>query len=158
MTFVNKNLLIVGIAALIVVLAGGFFLYSKKGNNSTTTPAPTSQALETSTPIASPSSSASPSGSPEKTVAKTVTINVTSSGYSPATITIDKGTKVVWVNMSGDTTNVSSDPHPIHTDYPALNLGSFPGGASVSLTFDTVGTHGYHNHLNPSEKGTVIVK
>jgi len=51
-----------------------------------------------------------------------------------------------------------SDPHPVHTDYPPLNLGTFFDGASLSLKFPTAGTYVYHNHLNPSERGTIVVK
>jgi len=89
---------------------------------------------------------------------KEATVLVTSAGFEPSTITVPTGTKVTWVNQSGSLTNVSSDVHPTHLLYPPLNLGSFDAGQSVSLVFDTAGTHGYHNHLNPSEKGTVIVE
>lgn len=86
------------------------------------------------------------------------TVNLTTNGFSPATLTIKAGTKVTWVNQSGSNATVNSNPHPIHTDYPPLNLGSFKDGGTLSLTFDKPGTYGYHNHLNPSESGTIIVQ
>ncbi|MCL4366879.1 cupredoxin domain-containing protein [Patescibacteria group bacterium] len=81
-----------------------------------------------------------------------------SSGFSPATLTIKAGFTVIWKNNSGQSATVNSDPHPIHTDYPPLNLGTFPNGGTLQLTFDKPGTYGYHNHLNPNEKGTIIVQ
>jgi plastocyanin len=85
-------------------------------------------------------------------------ITLTQSGWSPATLTIKAGQTVIWNNKSGQEATVNSDPHPTHTDYPPLNLNSFQDGGTLSLTFPTAGTHGYHNHLNPSEKGTIIVQ
>lgn len=86
------------------------------------------------------------------------TVTLTANGFSPTTLTIKAGQVVTWVNKSGMDATVNSDPHPVHTDYPFLNLGSFPDGGKLSLTFDKPGTHGYHNHLNPSERGTIIVE
>ena len=87
-----------------------------------------------------------------------VTVSITSSGFSPDSITVQPGTKVTWVNNSGGVANVSSDPHPTHTLYPPLNLGRVAGGASVSLVFDKAGSYGYHNHLNPGWTGKVTVQ
>lgn len=86
------------------------------------------------------------------------TITLTQLGFSPDTVTVKAGTKVVWVNDSGAQQNVSSDPHPSNTDYPALNLGNFMNGSSLSLVFAKSGVYKYHNHLNPSQKGVIIVQ
>lgn len=85
-------------------------------------------------------------------------VTLTSAGFSPANLTIKKGQTVTWVNKSGQTATVNSAPHPAHTAYPPLNLGSFIDGGSLSLTFDKPGTYGYHNHLNSSERGTITVQ
>ncbi|MBI2008518.1 hypothetical protein HYS82_02580 [Candidatus Amesbacteria bacterium] len=92
------------------------------------------------------------------TTAPAPTALLTPSGFVPSDLTIQAGTHVTWTNQSGVTGNVSSDPHPVHTDFPALNLGDFPAGGSVSLTFTTPGTYTYHNHLNPSQAGSVTVQ
>lgn len=86
------------------------------------------------------------------------TVTLTSDGFSPATLTIKTGEAVTWVNKSGETATVNSDPHPTHTDYTPLNLGNFPDGGTLTLTFDKPGTFGYHNHLNPSVRGTITVQ
>ncbi len=153
----NRNLLIIVIVVLL--LGGGAYLLLSQNKQSVVAPQPTPTATQEVTPTTSSPSAAvtSPSPSSQATKAAT-TVTITSTGFDPQTITIKAGTKVTWVNKSGTTANVSSDPHPIHTDYPPLNLGSFTNGSSVSLTFDASGTHGYHNHLNPSQKGTIIVQ
>lgn len=94
---------------------------------------------------------------PSETMAENVVI-LTADGYSPATLTMKAGTAVTWTNNSGEEATVNSDPHPTHTDYPPLNLGRFAVGESLTLTFDKPGRYGYHNHLKPSEKGTIIVQ
>lgn len=88
----------------------------------------------------------------------TFTVKVTENGFEPSTVTIKAGTKVVWINNSGQDSNVSSAFHPTHLVYPPLNLGSFSDGDSVSLIFDKPGTYKYHNHLDPSQFGEIVVE
>lgn len=101
----------------------------------------------------------------EKTVATQTTggqqvadISLTDQGFEPSTITIKTGTKVVWVNNLSEAATVSSDPHPIHNLFPFLNLGKFEAGQTLETVFQDKGTYTYHNHFNPSDKGTVIVE
>lgn len=145
------------IAAAVVILVLGFFVATGKNNTSEKPASTTSQKKQppTNTPSASTAASQSPS---EAMKNEEQTVTLTSDGFSPQTLTVTVGTKVTWVNKSGEEGNVSSDPHPIHTSYPPLNLHGFASGASVNLVFDKAGTYGYHNHLNPSQTGTVVVK
>ncbi len=85
-------------------------------------------------------------------------ITVTDTGFSPSELTVKKGGKVVWVNKSSKIVTLASADHPSHRKYPALNLGDFVKGTTVQLVFDTPGTYTYHNHLNPTQTGTVVVK
>lgn len=151
----NRNLLIGGIIGLVAILGLGFFFLTQ---NKATAPTIAPSATATPEVFASPSVSPSVSASPSAVEGKAQIVNLTSTGFSPATLTIKKGTTVKWVNNSGEEGNVSSDPHPIHTTYPPLNLGSFADGDSVSLTFDKAGTYRYHDHLSPQLTGTVIVE
>lgn len=136
----SRNLLLLGVILLLVV--GGFFLLNKNSNNS-------------QKEVTVSSSPASTSTSSPKTESK---ITVTTNGFEPQTLKIKAGTTVVWENKSGETANISSDPHPIHTNWPFLNLGNFEDGGSVSVKFDKVGVYTYHNHLNPTQTGTIIVE
>ncbi len=141
----NKALLWIIIA--VIVIGGAVLLLNNRSQNSNTQ-LPSQQPTAVST--------TSPSGPTQPAQEQTVTI--TADGFNPATITIKAGTKVTWINKSGAIVSINSNPHPIHTDYSPLNLGTVQDGASVSLTFDKPGTYKYHNHLNPSQTGTVVVQ
>ncbi len=156
----NKTLLGVAIAALVII--GGVVLL--KGKSSTNTQTAMTATVQP-TAVTPPAQTVSPTGEnitatqmKATAPAKEVTVTVTSSGFDPATVTISTGTKVTWINKSGERANVSSDKHPTHLLYPPLNLGSFNDGESVSLVFDKVGTFTYHNHLDPSMTGEVVVQ
>lgn len=144
-----NNRVIIGIIILVLLLGIGFIVSSNRrtSTNPPVTIAP--QVTESSTPQASASS---------EITQEQNTITLTSSGFSPGTLTIKAKTTVTWVNKSGTEAIVNSSPHPSHTDYSPLNLGAFPDGGTLSLTFDKQGTHKYHNHLNPSQTGTIVVQ
>lgn len=143
-----KNIWI-GVVIIIVLAVVGIILFGNK--SITQQSAPSSQPADTIVSLQESSSQASP-------VREQNTITLTSSGFSPADLTIKAGTKVTWENKGGSIATVDSDPHPVHTNYEPLNLGNFPDGGKLTLTFDKPGTYGYHNHFNPGQKGTVIVE
>lgn len=148
---------LIGIVILVVLVGGIYFL--NKNITSTTTP---SQTTTESAPVpTSGSQPTSPATSTNQQNTVTLTqdgFSPTQDGFSPATLTIKTGTTVTWINKSGTVATVNSVPHPIHTTYSPLNLGSFPDGGTLSLSFDKPGTYGYHNHLNASQKGTIVVQ
>lgn len=117
------------IVIIIIIIAGGAYWFTQ--NNK-----PTS----TQTPVAGTA----------------VTLDKT--GFSPETLTVKAGDTVTWTNKSGQDATVNSDPHPIHTSYSPLNLNNFSDGGTLTLKFDKAGTYTYHNHLNPSQRGTIIVQ
>lgn len=142
----NNKILFVAIAVIVVV--GGMILLSNKKGSETvpiTTEQPTTSIQPTST---------------DKTGEQTqeAAVTITSSGFEPATITIKVGTKVAWTNKSGGDVTINSAIHPTHLVYPPLNLWKFPEGKVVELVFDKQGTYKYHDHLNPSRTGTVVVE
>lgn len=148
-----KNRFIIGLVIIIVVVGGIVFISNTKKATPENT-APTTQSQSTSPEM-------QPSGSMAKdtiTPVKAQTITLTKDGFSPQTVTIKAGEKVAWMNRSGKTATVNSNPHPIHTDYPPLNLGEFKNGDTLELTFSKPGTYGYHNHYNAFQGGKVIVK
>ena len=90
-------------------------------------------------------------------VAAVVTMGA--SGYSPNRVTIKAGEKVAFVNKSKDDWWPASNPHPIHTDYAGFDAGTvIRPGHSWTFEFDRRGTWPYHNHLDPSATGVIIVK
>lgn len=111
----------------------------------------------------SPSSATTVPGSTstsEATVAGTpvATINFTTDGFSPKTITVKSGDTIAIANNSGDTIQFNSNPHPLHTDNPELNVGTIPPGETMRVKLTAKGTWGYHNHLNVTQGGTIIVQ
>lgn len=103
---------------------------------------------------------------------KTVTITYGASGFSPQSVTINKGDTVTWVNQRGGTMWVASDEHPSHTEFDGTTraahcaagyTGAKPfdqcgTGASYSFTFDKTGTFDFHDHTAAQFGGTVTVK
>lgn len=85
-------------------------------------------------------------------------VTYTSDGYSPGNILISAGDTVTWKNGSDSEITVDSNPHPIHTSYPELNLGSVQPGGELTFTFPNAGEYNYHNHLSSSKGGTVTVE
>ena len=51
-----------------------------------------------------------------------------------------------------------SDPHPIHTTNQELNVEIVEPGEVKTFTVTKTGTFGYHNHLNPSQTGKIIIE
>lgn len=87
-----------------------------------------------------------------------LTVSITDSGFQPQTLKIKADQTVTWHNDSSNQVSINSDPHPTHTKYPPLNLGILSPKEAISLKFPTLGTFGYHNHLDPSQTGTIIVE
>jgi plastocyanin len=78
--------------------------------------------------------------------------------FEPTTAFVKAGTKVTFVNTTGNTHRVASNPHPAHTDLPGFDSKtSIAPGASYTYTFDKVGRWLYHDHLNPQFGGAVEV-
>lgn len=136
---------------VLVVLVGGGYLFLKGQNASKM------MNKENNIPTVA-AGQVSPMVKQEDKMTNEVTVNVTATGFDPKTVNVKVGTKVTWVNKSGGMANVNSAVHPTHLVYPPLNLGNFADGASVSLVFKDKGTFKYHNHLDPSQNGMVVVE
>lgn len=130
---------------VLAIIAGVFISRSNKGSNQ----APVQQGSQNQQAVTSPAQ--------EQRQNETI-VTVTALGFVPQTLTIKAGTKVLWMNKSGGTVTVNSAGHPAHLAYPPLNLGEFNDGSSVQLGFDKPGTYNYHDHLNPSLTGTIVVE
>lgn len=94
-------------------------------------------------------------------------VTYSDSGFSPASLTVKKGDTVTFKNTASDNMRVASNPHPIHNGYPTTggcvsstfdSCNNITPGQSWSFKFDITGSWGYHNHLNPSEGGTIVVQ
>ncbi len=144
---------IVWIIVLVLVVIGGYFLFSSNGSNPAyTTSSPTENTNSTPTNTA-------PAATVTVVVPKTVTVTYTDTGFSPASLEINKGDSVKFVNQSSKKMWVASNPHPTHTDYPEFDEKSAAGsGGAYQFTFMKIGQWGYHNHFSPRDGGTVVVQ
>ncbi len=92
-----------------------------------------------------------------KPLPKEVTINLDKNGFSPKEVTIKVGSAVRWKNESGKQQTVNSDNYPTNQLHKELNFGIFNNGSSVTHTFTTPGTYGYHNQFHHEQTGKIIV-
>jgi len=90
------------------------------------------------------------------------TITITATGVNPQNVTITAGGRITFVNSDSVQHQPSSDPHPLHTDCPALNLNVLnPTQSATSAPLNTRRTCGFHDHINDtvaSLRGTVTVQ
>ncbi len=94
-------------------------------------------------------------------------IEITGSGFSPSTMTVDAGNTVTFINKDSKPHWPASAVHPSHGAYPEPGgcIGSrfdackgLNNGEVWKFTFNQKGTWKYHDHLNPGLTGTVVVK
>ena len=99
-------------------------------------------------------------------------VEITLEGFVPKTLEIKKGDKVTWINKLVTKSWPASAFHPTHTNYPGSSIikcgtaeeknifdscRELQKGESYSFVFNEVGSWGYHNHLQPSKDGKIIV-
>ncbi len=104
------------------------------------------------------------------TAPMTATVTYDGSSFTPRSVTIARGGTVTWVNESGGNMWVASARHPDHTVYagttrqqhcPDTSGTAFDqcqGGGNYSFTFTKTGSWNYHDHINASVFGTVVVE
>jgi len=159
-----KTGVIVIIIVIVVVLAGIFLL--NRGQDKTVEeiaeeseeiPTTEEEILEETTP----------------TVKQTENIvEITSTGFAPSTLTIKKEETVIFVNKDSSQHWPASVVHPTHKVYPGSDINKcgtaeesqifdackgLSEGESYSFKFSNRGSWNYHDHLNPSSKGIVVV-
>lgn len=96
-----------------------------------------------------------------------IVISYDGKAYAPATVDAKKGDLIMFVNKGTGEMWPASAMHPTHAVYPTTGgcIGStfdacagIPAGGSWSFVFDQAGAWKYHDHLQPSVRGTVNVK
>jgi plastocyanin len=86
-------------------------------------------------------------------------VKITAAGFSPSTITIMKGDYVQFTNTDSAKHWPASDPHPAHNGLPGFDAKKgLANGEKYTFQFMSTGTFTFHDHMNPSLKGTVVVK
>lgn len=98
-----------------------------------------------------PTTPTAPGGNPSL-----ATITIGSDGrVNPSQVTIAVGGRVTFVNNHNLPHDMSSDPHPEHTDCPAMAQVGFlsPGQQRTSGNFNIARTCGYHDHNRENDTG-----
>jgi plastocyanin len=122
------------------------------GSSTPTTPTPPTS---TTPPATTP---------PTTTPTDSATITIGSDGrVSPSTVTITRGGRVTMINNHNRNHEMTSDPHPEHSDCPDLNQWGFlqPGQQRTSGNLNTARTCRFHDHNEPSStglQGSVIIQ
>jgi plastocyanin len=94
-------------------------------------------------------------------VGATVTIGA-NGAVSPGSVTISVGQSVAFVNNNTRRHDMTSDPHPTHTDCPQMNAVGFlnPGQTRNTNAFPTARTCSFHDHDDPdnaSLRGQIVI-
>jgi hypothetical protein len=82
---------------------------------------------------------------------------------SPKDVTITRGQSVTIVNNDTRVRDMTSDPHPSHTDCPAINAVGLlqPGQTKLTNALGTARICGLHDHGNPDDnnlKGRITIQ
>lgn len=87
-----------------------------------------------------------------------VTVKYTDNGFTPDKIEISEGDMVEFRNESSMNMWVASANHPSHEKLPTFDqFRAFTKGSVYRYVFKRAGTWEYHDHLNPSLGGVIIV-
>jgi plastocyanin len=134
-----RNSLTYGLAAAVVIAVAA----ACGGGGGSTPTTPTSPTT--------PTTPTSPGGNPT-----TATITIGTDGrVSPSTVTIAVGGRVTFINNHNVPHDMSSDPHPEHTDCTQMAQVGFltAGQQRTSGNFNAARTCGFHDHNRDTDTG-----
>lgn len=135
---------VIAIVAVLIIAGGGYALVkhndNNKGSNKTT------QSTSTSTDNMSSGSSQSGSTAPEATNS----VTISNFAFSPASITVKKGTTVTWINKDSTGHTVTETDGK---DGP--NSKTLANGDTYSFTYNATGTFAYKCSIHSGMTGTV---
>lgn len=160
----------IGLLVAVIILLIGFFMFRSPQEAAvpiTTTsleeeagPGQLDNEVPPSSPAGTPSASpatTAPTASPA--AAKREAVNISDTGFSPAVLTVPANTTVTFTNNGQGAHWPASDPHPTHNNLPGFDAKrGLATGETYSFTFTQKGTWGYHDHLNTSLRGSIVVQ
>lgn len=164
------------VIVVILLIAGGAWWYSTQApatptqQNVNIETGGTASTTETGSNV--PAGVGAGVGATVSTAPTTASVTYGASGFSPATLTVKKGTTVTWTNSGAGNMWVAADEHPTHTEYDGTGraehcASGYSGakpfdqcatGGSYSFTFDKAGSFDYHNHAAAQFTGKVVVE
>lgn len=135
-----------GALAVVLLVAVGYVLFFRNGSPII------ENKNETNPPAGQPVPSAG--NSMERHI-----IQMTDSGFAPSTLTIRAGKTVEFVNKSSMSHWPASAVHPTHQVCPGFDsLRGLGLNETYSFTFTVTKTCPFHDHLNPTLHGSIIVQ
>lgn len=78
-------------------------------------------------------------------------VSISGYAFSPASMTVPKGTTVTWQN--GDAV-----AHTATSNTGSWDTGAIAGGGNATITFNTSGTYAYHCTYHTMMTGTIVVQ
>ena len=100
-------------------------------------------------PLSSLSAGSSDGGS--STAAAEHTVLIKDFSFSPAALTVSRGTRVTWKNME-------DEPHTVASTAGAFRSGALDEQDSFTFEFDEPGTYRYVCTIHPHMSGTITVQ
>jgi plastocyanin len=136
------------ILVIVVIVAIAAVALANK-DNKTVTPPPAPTPTSSSN---APANNTNPNPTPPSSEASaTSSVSIVNMNYSPADISVKKGTKVTWTNNDDVAHTVTADSGN------AFDSGNMDKGKTFSFTFNTTGTFAYHCIYHSNMHGKVTV-
>ena len=85
-------------------------------------------------------------------------VRITQSGFVPSTLSVKKGTHVVWTNSDMALHQVASNPFPKDNGLPALKSEILNNTQTYTYVANTAGSFGYHDQMQPTTNGTLVIR
>lgn len=149
----NKPLLFTILAIVLVFVIGGIYLVNSSFNKSSSqNPGITGATVSDGNTKNQDSQSKNLSGETTPEAGKTYTIDIVNFAFSPSTLIISKGDRVVWTNKDSVRHTVTSNSGV------ELNSNTLSKGQTYSHKFDSAGEFTYHCTPHQSMQGRIIVK
>jgi amicyanin len=136
------------IVVVVVIVAVAAIALGNKDNKNAATPPPAPNPTSSSESTNNNNPSPAPPSS-ESSSAKSVSI--ANMNYSPADLTVKKGTTVTWTNNDDVAHTVTADSGN------TFDSGNLDKGKTFNFTFNNAGTFAYHCTYHPNMHGKVTV-
>src|SRR5438105_14727565 len=133
----------IALVVIVILAIGGWAIFGKNDNNTKPSTANTNHTSNTSQ---------TNNSAKTQTPASTNSVTIQNFAFSPASITVKKGTTVTWTNKDGTQHDVVENDGQ---DGPKSKL--LAQGESYSFTFNTVGSFKYICSIHPHMTGGVTV-
>lgn len=145
-----KATIITLVVVVVIVLVGGGIYLAARNNSNTSNPVTTQNQSGQNNKMKGMDMSSN--GSESTAPAATNSVTIENFAFSPANITVKKGTAVTWVNKD-------STPHTVteNDGQTGPDSGTMAKDGSYTFTFNTVGKFQYHCTFHPNMVGTVTV-